>query len=236
MSNRNFVTGQNEWEETTQNTTVTKSAACASFSNHWSIKDRFSSLLQGCDLWEGCDRTQGLIFFHSSSFELWAPKRSAYHVSLQLFIDDILGRRQTEALLSNSTALELTDTTATVWKEPINSFSLTNCWGMTVCANVREERISLRTGITIAVRIWGDLQEARKRPHARWIALHGELTALQRNKSFVSIYSLLSYQLIFFDACRLPWQCGYIWKVRSALDSLLFWQKTKKLPKGRPRA
>jgi hypothetical protein len=28
---RNFITGQNEREETTQNTTVTKSAACASY-------------------------------------------------------------------------------------------------------------------------------------------------------------------------------------------------------------
>jgi hypothetical protein len=31
----NFITGQNEREETTQNTTVTKSAACASYKSNY---------------------------------------------------------------------------------------------------------------------------------------------------------------------------------------------------------
>jgi hypothetical protein len=32
---KNFITGQNEREETTQNTTVTKSAACASYKSNY---------------------------------------------------------------------------------------------------------------------------------------------------------------------------------------------------------
>jgi hypothetical protein len=34
LQKKNFVTGQNERDETTQNTTVTKSAACASYKSN----------------------------------------------------------------------------------------------------------------------------------------------------------------------------------------------------------